>query len=1385
MRRTGMAGLVGLAVWVVSCTGPAVGPGGPGEAVAPVAEIARLDWPMWRGDARRSAATEQVLPRALHLQWVRRYPPLEPAWPDEPRMRFDAAYAPVVMGGTMFVGSSRTDSVTALDTETGAETWRFLADGPVRFAPVAWNGKVYFACDDGCLYCLDAATGTLVWRFRGGPSDRRVVGNKRLISTWPARGGPVIADGTVYFTAGIWPFMGIFVHALDAETGTLVWTNDTTGAVWMKQPHSAPSFAGLAPQGYLVAVGDKLLVPNGRAVPACLDRATGRLLYFRLWEGFNYKRGNAHVAATSQYFTNDGRLFDLATGHRLAEFADRPVLTDRVIYGPRHAQDTTAPQIVEVPHWSGEIEELHMPPLWDVPDTVDRVWIKAGKRLYASRGSSLLAIDVPDAGREPAISWSTDVGDTPAGVLAAAGRLFVVTPDGRIACFGGEQVEPTQHPLKTRAAALPADEWTATADAILKTAGVTAGYALVLGLDTGRLVEELARRSDLHVIAVDPDARKVAAIRRRLDAAGLYGSRAAVHVGDPATFAFPPYLASLIVSEDGKGVRYLLPERPEGCFAQKVPDTFSAGKRFVERLFHALRPYGGVALLPIPKDEHVAFATSVADANLANAEVKRVGRFTALRRAGALPGSADWTHQYADVANTVVSKDRLVKAPLGLLWFGGSSNRTILPRHGHGPTPQVVAGRLIVEGPESLRAMDVYTGRVLWERDLPGLGTFYDNTSHQPGANAVGSNYVSLADAIYVAYGPVTLRLDPATGRTVKTFTPPAEPDGTKPAVGFIGVWDDVLLTGVSPQTFWDPDFEPDEFRTRRFETSHIRSLAAWVRSFKAFKVRAMRPGDGLIDFVTRNLNALIRERSLFAKLPGTPRADLAAIQQRTDAYVTSRLRLDEHDLRLRELNRQLLEYANWMLPRERRPDEGGWTWTATASKRLVAVNRHTGDVLWTRGATLGFRHNAIAAGAGTVFCIDRHPGPVTGFRRWKGEPDVGQPVLLALNARTGEVAWQTQANVFGTWLGYSEERDILLQARRPSRDMLDEKGRRLTTYRGATGEVLWSRSIRYRGPCLLHGDTIITQESAFSLLTGRRKTREHPVTRAEVPWTIRRQYGCNTVIASTHLLTFRSGAAGFMDLTTDGGTGNLGGFKSGCTSNLICANGVLAAPDYTRTCICSYQNQTSLGLVHDPDADAWTFNLLEAGAGPVHRVGINFGAPGDRRAPNGTLWLDSPSVGGPSPDLPIQTTPEHPDYFRRHPSVITGSGARWIAASGVKGLKSVVITMVLPPTEEEREGRAVAGRRPPKPKTYTVRLHFAEPDGLKPGARVFDVAVQGRVACKALDIVKEAGGPNRPLVREVTGVAIDEDLVITFTPADAAGTSVPVLCGIEVVAEE
>src|SRR5438128_723450 len=146
------------------------------------------DWPMARFDANRSGASPESLPAALQLQWVRTFPKLEPAWPDQAKMQFDVAYVPVVLGRTMFLGSARHDWVIALDTSTGDEKWRFFADGPVRFAPVAWEGRLFFASDDGHLYCLDADKGTLLWKFRGGPSDRKILGNERLISTWPARG---------------------------------------------------------------------------------------------------------------------------------------------------------------------------------------------------------------------------------------------------------------------------------------------------------------------------------------------------------------------------------------------------------------------------------------------------------------------------------------------------------------------------------------------------------------------------------------------------------------------------------------------------------------------------------------------------------------------------------------------------------------------------------------------------------------------------------------------------------------------------------------------------------------------------------------------------------------------------------------------------------------------------------------------------------------------------------------------------------------------------------------------------------------------------------------------------------------------------------------------
>ncbi|MCX7887986.1 MAG: PQQ-binding-like beta-propeller repeat protein, partial [Verrucomicrobiae bacterium] len=183
------------------------------------------DWPMWRHDAGRTAATQLELPATLYLQWKLELPPPAPTFPGDFRLCFDRSYEPVVSGKRLFLPSMVTDSVTALDTESGEVLWRFFAGGPVRFAPVAYRDRVYFASDDGFLYCVAAESGRLVWRFSPWEPERQrymLLGDERLISRWPARGGPVIRDGVVYFAASIWPFMGTFIYALDAANGNVV-----------------------------------------------------------------------------------------------------------------------------------------------------------------------------------------------------------------------------------------------------------------------------------------------------------------------------------------------------------------------------------------------------------------------------------------------------------------------------------------------------------------------------------------------------------------------------------------------------------------------------------------------------------------------------------------------------------------------------------------------------------------------------------------------------------------------------------------------------------------------------------------------------------------------------------------------------------------------------------------------------------------------------------------------------------------------------------------------------------------------------------------------------------------------------------------------------------
>ncbi len=1231
--------------------------------------LSAADWPQWRFGPGRGAITPHALPAKLHLQWTRQLPAAAPAWPkSQTKLQFDLAPEPVAADGRLIVPSTANDTVTAYDTKTGKQLWRFFAEGPVRFAPVATDRKVWFASDDGHLYCLNAVDGKLRWKFNGGPVERWVIGNDRLVSTWTARGGPVYREGKIWFTASIWPFMGIFVHCVDAETGQVIWTNSGDGMNYTVQPHGAPSFATIAPQGHLVLAGNRLIVPGGRSTPAVFDAKTGKLAHFK----FNKRRGHYRVYGSGDYYFVDGGRFQSSTGDELRA-AKAQLVGEEYVIG-QNGESITAHKL------KGRIEtktetdrkgkkkkesKFVVDSLWSAKISGDfgRIFLQAGDQLYMGGKGKVSMFDIDRLrGGQSKPAWTVALKEEPWTMLAADDRLFVVTLEGRIHCFGDKPAEPVHHMTKVEEVSA-GQQAKDTAASWIRTPKAPVGYGLILGAPAPDVITQLLRETKLQLTVVDADSEKVARLREYFMATGQYGTRVTVHHHKaPLAFAAPAYFANLVVIN--------------------TPTLKDVKASDCSRVFRAVRPYGGVLCVEQSPME-------LEKSHFLEGAVQREEGRLYVTRAGALPGAADWTHQYADAGQSVVSRDERVKTPLGLLWFGGPSNDKILPRHGHGPSPQVAGGRLLIEGPDILRAVDVYTGRLLWERELKGLGEYYNITGHFPGAGEIGSNYVSLPDAVYVVYGTTILELDAATGQTVKEFKTPK-----KSNFGWISVRDNFLVTTTAPVAVKLSNIEKKQ---KAFDDAD--------KVAKDAEAKARKIGSDK-DKKQKEKDAATKTAADKRKLADAAKTALAQAQAEV---VDSRF--------------------------------------ASGSRRLVVFDRLSGKLLWARDAQFNFRHNNIALGAGAIFLVDSLTEARLKALSRRGLKPKGKPALYSLNIRTGDQLWQTKEDVFGTFLNYSAKHDLLLQAGSAYRDRArDDIGQGMVAYRGQTGKVLWeNKALKYSGPCLLMKDRIITNGNggfALDIRTGK-----------TTGWSYKRNYGCNTAIGSEHLLTFRSGAAGYYDLTNDGGTGNWGGFRSSCTANLIPANGVLNAPDYTRTCSCAYQVQTSVALIHAPDLEYWTFGA----PAQQGKLAVNLGAPGDRRAPDGRLWVEFPKVGGNSADAPVTIKPAKAEVFRLHSTMVDGKGLKWVAASGLRGVETVELKI--------KNGK------------HRIRLHFLEPDKLEAGGRVFDIFLNGKPVQRGFDIAKAAGGSHRPVVREFETTTADGNLKIELRSTSGKP---PLLSGVE-----
>lgn len=218
------------------------------------------DWPTFRANNFGTATTDALIsPASTRLWWT------------TPDASFTPT-APVTAGGLVFLSGSD-GIVRALDIRTGGTTWKAYTGGAVRQPPTVSDGRVFVGSGDGWLYVFEAATGRLLWRFNAAPANRKIPVYDSLMSTWPVASGVLVQDGVAYFAAGIVNYDGIHVYALDAETGSIVWQNNSSGHL------DAQARTGVSVQGHLLIHDGKLYMPGGTSIsPAVYDLADGRCL---------------------------------------------------------------------------------------------------------------------------------------------------------------------------------------------------------------------------------------------------------------------------------------------------------------------------------------------------------------------------------------------------------------------------------------------------------------------------------------------------------------------------------------------------------------------------------------------------------------------------------------------------------------------------------------------------------------------------------------------------------------------------------------------------------------------------------------------------------------------------------------------------------------------------------------------------------------------------------------------------------------------------------------------------------------------------------------------------------------------------------------------------
>lgn len=1269
------------------------------------------EWTSYLNGSDRAGATKATLPKDLKLSWTyRSQAKPEKAW-----------------------SGSRTTPI-----EGHIMLPRVTFDASPQL--ILSKGKVYFGSTvDHKLHCFDAATGTPVWSF---------------YTDGPIRLAPTLAHGHVYFGSD-----DGYVYCLNADDGALRWSmrvgpKDDRLLSRGEMISRWPVRTGVLVDGNTAYFGAGVF-PHESVYLCAADALTGKLL----WKNDRISQedaGRNDLSPQGYLLGNDKHLY-VPSGRSLPVAFSKE--TGEIVFQRKYSWRTDAGGVV-----GGTKAVL------------------GDGQVYAGGPHHFLAMDEND-------------GSLGAGYIG--GRLMVLT-DGNAFLLDGTKVfsvNRAEHAeaskkkqewfLKARAVAKDPDRLAEAQGKIKEYAGVGVLWEYPCELDGTMIATQnlvIVGGKD-KVVAIDRNSGELAFEKQvQGNAMGLAATDGYLAVSTDEGYIY-------CFSSTGASESKQWPQPFTEAFAKD--DVSEYYQQTAQEILSVSGQRTGYCLVLGSEDGRLAYELAKQSDLMVigvepNAEKVRSSRL-ALERAGLHATEATIVHSQFDqlpfsnyFANLVVSDTHLTTGevpcdaelvarflkPCGGVAMLGQPASTKLQRPMNQNATADWVDRLyrLHEGEVS----SVQGWKLQRRGKLPGAGEW----THQYGnaANTSFANDQRIRDGLGVLwYG------DPGPSAMINRHEAAGAPLSTNGRMFIQGTDSIMAYDAYNGNFLWDVK-NPGAIRTGVFNNRETHNLAATDEVLFMAIGKVCQELDGASG-------KLVHEYKTPSSPDGIERNWAYVACDRNQLFGTSTIRQElEEKMRRRGLT------------------------VTSQTDGIFAYDTTTHELLWTyRGKNL--LHTTIALGPEHVYFIDSSITPEARqelYRRDKGElknlsegdalkaeqemKALDVRLAVALDRKTGEKLWEHPVDVTDTTnvsagggsltVMYADGKLLLCGANANGhywKQFLagEFEKRKLLVLDATNGEQLWTKNANYMNrPTIVEGK-VFAEPWAFELATGETIKRPHPLTAEESDWRFSRPgHHCGIVTATPNMMFFRSGFIGYYDIYQDSGTKHFAGQRLGCWVNAIPGNGLVMIPEASAGCVCQFSIASTVVLEPKSESKSWGIFSAVGDPTPVKRMGINLGAPGDRKDAARQEWLGYPRPKAVERlefvfDIQARFSEGGGWYSRNPDSVQTGSKEMdWIVASGSKGLEYCSIPLL-----GKDDG----------PTKYNVKLLFSE---MTP-EQVAGVTI--RLNGQTLDSSTQKTNVNVDSVttvvsRTFSSVPVENNLVMEFQPT--VGT-LPTLAAIEITRED